>query len=331
MRGQTQWCGNGSCCAIGRNDPRHAHVRTMRGRVFRSDERQLGIDREAEPALAGGVSNESPTLTLTPIGFIRTGKRVKFQAAHQPVENEVETNVLELVPGMNFEQALQDLAGFDRVWLVWWFHRNETWRPLVLPPRGPAKRRGVFATRSPHRPNPLGMTPVRLLGVSARTLLLGACDLVDGTPVFDVKPYVPAYDSFPEAKSGWIAEVDAELRTPAGFVVTYSEQAELQMQWLREAYGVDFAARLEELLSRDPRPHRTRRIRKRRKGVFEIGCGAWRATFTVDEFAMRVTVAGVEAGYPLRFLTEQRRTAVPDREAQIAFLARWSEGADRSP
>jgi tRNA (Thr-GGU) A37 N-methylase len=66
------------------------------------------------------------------------------------------------------EQALQDVAGFDRVWLLWWFHRNETWRPLVLPPRGPSQRRGVFATRSPHRTNPLGMTPVRLLGVEAR-------------------------------------------------------------------------------------------------------------------------------------------------------------------
>lgn len=250
---------------------------------------------------------------------------MKFQALHQPAEDEPETNVLELVPGMNFEQAVQDLAGFDRVWLVWWFHRNDAWRPLVMPPRGPAKRRGVFATRSPHRPNPLGMTPVRLLGVKGRTLLLGACDLVEGTPVFDVKPYVPAYDSFPEAKAGWIEEVDAVMRVPAGFTVAFSEQAEWQARWLRETHDVDFTGRLVELLSRDPSPHRTRRIRKRASGAFEIGCGAWRAEFTVDDATARVTVRALETGYPLRFLTRDGYEAVPDREAQMAFLERWPE------
>jgi len=265
----------------------------------------------------------SDSLTLTPIGFIRTAKRVKFQALHQPDETEVESNVLELLPGLNFEQALQDVAGFDRVWLLWWFHRNETWRPLVLPPRGPAQRRGVFATRSPHRPNPLGMTPVRLLGVKGRTLLLGACDLVDGTPVFDVKPYVPAYDSFPEAKAGWIEEVDSVVNAPAQFTVIFSEHAQAQARWLRETHQVDFTPRLVELLSRDPSPHRTRRIRKRASGAFEIGCGAWRAEFAVDDRA--VTVRALETGYPLRFLTREGYEDIPDRDAQMAFLERWPE------
>jgi len=269
----------------------------------------------------------SDSLTLKPIGFIRTGKRVKFQALHQPAEGEVECNVLELLPGLNFEQALKDLGGFDRVWLLWWFHRNETWRPLVLPPRGPSRRRGVFATRSPHRPNPLGMTPVRLLGVEGRTLRLGACDLVDGTPVFDVKPYVPAYDSFPEAKAGWIAEVDAIVTAPAQFTVNFSEHAEMQAKWLREMHQVDFTPRLVELLSRDPSPHRTRRIRKRASGAFEIGCGAWRAEFAVEAATARVTVNALETGYPLRFLTREGYEDIPDRNAQMAFLERWPEVA----
>ena len=265
----------------------------------------------------------SDSLTLKPIGFIRTEKRVKFQARHQPVDGEEECNLLELLPGSNFEQALKDLEGFDRVWLLWWFHRNETWRPLVLPPRGPSKRRGVFATRSPHRPNPLGMTPVRLLGVEGRTLRLGACDLVDGTPVFDVKPYVPAYDSFPDAKAGWIADADTWADEPPKFGVVFSPLAEEQARWLREMHGVNFTARLTELLSRDPSPHRTRRIRKRPSGGFEIGCGAWRAAFVVEGDG--VTVTALETGYPLRFLTREGYEAVPDREAQMAFLARWPE------
>lgn len=286
--------------------------------MFGPDE--FGIDRDGNRALARDVSD---SLTLKPIGFIRTAKRVKFQALHQPADGEMEHNVLELLPGSNFEQALQDLAGFDRVWLLWWFHRNTTWRPLVLPPRGASKRRGVLATRSPHRPNPLGMTPVRLLGVEGRRLLLGACDLVDGTPVFDVKPYVPAYDSFPDARAGWIAEVDAAADEPARFTVEFSAHAESQARWLREAYDVDFAPRLVELLSRDPSPHRTRRIRRRKSGAFEIGCGAWRAEFVVDD--ARVTITAIETGYPLRFLTREEYRRIPDREAQLAFLARWPE------
>ena len=278
------------------------------------------VDPKGGGQLDGSLSS---SLQLKPIGFISTQKQVKFQARHQPAEGEEESNILELLPGENFEQALQDVAGFERVWLLWWFHRNETWRPLVLPPRGPSQRRGVFATRSPHRPNSLGMTPVKLLGIKGRTLLLGPCDLVDGTPVFDIKPYVPAYDSFPESRAGWIDEVDALVAEPARFAVKFSEHAEAQANWLRETWSVDFTSRLIELLSRDPSPHRTRRIRKRASGAFEIGCGAWRAEFLVD--GETVTVTALETGYPLRFLTREGYEEVPDRDAQMAFLGRWPE------
>ena len=97
------------------------------------------------------TSRPIPDIALRPIGYIRTGKQVKFQALHQPSEQQPEHNILELLPDQNYEQALRDLAGFSRVWLVWWFHRNTTWRTQVIPPRGPAQSRGVFATRSPHR------------------------------------------------------------------------------------------------------------------------------------------------------------------------------------
>ena len=166
-----------------------------------------------------------PSLTLQPIGFLRTRQQMKFQAGHQATAATEERNALELLPDCGYEQALQDLAGMDRVWLLWWFHRNDTWRPLVLPPRGASRRRGVFATRSPHRPNPLGLTSVPLLGISGRQLLLGPCDLVDGTPIFDLKPYVAAYDAFPEARAGWIDVVEAEEREPYRFTVRFADLA----------------------------------------------------------------------------------------------------------
>ncbi len=273
--------------------------------------------------MRGGLSSE---LTLHPIGFIRTHKQVKFQARHQPAEVEPERNVLELLPGSNYEQALQDLAGFSRVWLVWWFHRNTDWRPRVMPPRGPAKRRGVFATRSPHRPNPLGLTPVQLIEIKGRKLILGPCDLVDGTPVFDIKPYIPAYDSFPEESAGWIAEVDAALAVPPHYTVDFSPLAITQADWLQARWRIDFRPRLIELLARDPSPHRTRRITKRGEAEFVIGCGAWRAVFTVAPGA--VTVQAIEPGYPQRFLNDPAKMkGLPDRDAQLAFLQQWPERA----
>jgi tRNA-Thr(GGU) m(6)t(6)A37 methyltransferase TsaA len=262
-----------------------------------------------------------PSLILQPIGFIATPQSLKFHARHQPSDGAEERNVLELLPDCDYEHALQDVAGFERIWLIWWFHRNPNWRPLVLPPRGPAQRRGVFSTRSPHRPNPLGMTPVRLLGVEGRRLILGPCDLVDGTPVFDIKPYVPAYDSFPDARAGWIDAVDAELRQPGRFTVELSAHATEQRQWLWENWAIEFIPRMTELLTRDPTPHRTRRIKRRGDGAFEIGCGAWRAVFSVS--GETVTVLALEPAYPLRFLHREGYDQVPDRDAQLAFMERW--------
>ena len=273
--------------------------------------------------------NPSPTLTLSPIGFIRAQKQVKFQALHQPSEAAPERNLLELLPGCDYETALRDLAGFSRVWLLSWFHRNKTWRPLVLPPRGPAKRRGVFATRSPHRPNPLGLTPVQLIAVEGRTLILGACDLVDGTPIFDLKPYIPAYDAFPDALAGWTGEVAAAQETPPQFSVSLAPLAEAQAEWLRANWQLDFRPRLFELLARDPSPHRTRRIRRRGENQFAIGCGAWQAVFTVTKKV--VTILALETGYPPRFLNDRTLDDLPDREAQIAFLEHWPQARWEKP
>ena len=280
----------------------------------------------ARNALAGPVdSAPTPALTLQPIGFLRTAQRVKFQARHQPVDAAAERHVLELIPGCGYENALRDLAGFDRIWLIWWFHRNTTWRPLVLPPRGPAQRRGVFATRSPHRPNPLGLTPVRLLGIRGLTLQLGPCDLVDGTPVFDLKPYVPAFDAFPGEQAGWIDEMEAGMTGPARFVVELGPLAVQQADWLRTNWQIDFLPRLHELLARDPSPHRTRRVKRSPAGVHEIGCGAWRVWFVIEGTLVRVT--GIETGFPPRFLQREGYAHIPDRDAQVAFIAQWGEGS----
>lgn len=244
-----------------------------------------------------------------------------FDAPHQPDEANEERNVLELLPDRGFEQALQDLAGFDRVWLVWWFHRHTNWRPMVLPPRGPQQRRGVFATRSPHRPNPIGLTAVRLLKVDGLRLELGPCDLVDGTPILDLKPYLAAYDAFPEASSGWLESINSAHEEPPKFTVELEPLAREQATWLNDTWKVNFLRRMETLLTRDPSPHRTRRITRRGETDLVIGCGAWRAIYRVD--ATTVRIRHFEPCYPRRFLLRDDYTQIPDRDAQVAFLERW--------
>ena len=149
-----------------------------------------------------------------PIGFLRTPYTRRIDAPHQPVVVAgTETGApaeatLELEPWLP-EAALKDLEGFQRVWLIFVFHLSEGWAPLVQPPRGPRAKRGVLATRSPHRPNPLGLSCVELVAVEGRSLRLRGVDLLDGTPVLDLKPYVPYADAFPESLAGWIDAVDA--------------------------------------------------------------------------------------------------------------------------
>jgi len=152
--------------------------------------------------------------TFQPIGFVRSPYARRIDAPHQSsvVEGtetgDVAEAILELEPAVP-EEALRDLEGFARIWLIFVFHRSEGWTAQVKPPRGPRVKRGVLATRSPHRPNPIGLSVVELVAVEGRCLRLRGVDLLDGTPVLDLKPYVPYADAFPDSVAGWIDEVDA--------------------------------------------------------------------------------------------------------------------------
>ncbi len=161
------------------------------------------------------ISPPSPLFTYRPLGTLRSPYARRIDAPHQGTvtegteRGEPATATLELEDWVD-EKALQDLSGFDRLWLIYAFHRSDGWTARVKPPRGGPKR-GVLATRSPHRPNAIGLSAVELVGIEGRTLHLRGVDLLDGTPVLDIKPYVPYADAFPEAKAGWIDELDARV------------------------------------------------------------------------------------------------------------------------
>jgi len=256
-------------------------------------------------------------MTLEPIGYVRCDKRLKFEAPHQPNEEGEETNLVVLTPGRQFELALQDLDGFDRIWLISWFDRNESWRPRPLPPRGPAKRRGLFATRSPHRPNPIGLTCVPLLGIEGLTLRVGPLDLVDGTPILDIKPYIATVDAFPESSLGWIGQVEEELANSPSFGIHIKDLARRQLAWLKDNWQIDFTERAFGLLSVDPKPHRTRRILQLEENLFRIACGPWRLYYGVE--GQTVVVESVMKGYSDETLIGKGWEGIPDRDAQIEF------------
>lgn len=196
--------------------------------------------------------------TLEPVAVAHTPYPVKFGVPRQPGLADALEAVIELAGPYRDPDALRGLEGFDWIWLIWGFSHNqrEGWRPTVRPPRlGGTERRGVFATRSSFRPNGLGLSCVRLVDVDeeAMRLRVVGSDLVDGTPIYDIKPYLAFCDSHPEASAGWVEDhgwTELEVDIPP---------TELAKVPPRLRMG------LRQLLAQDPRPAYTRGVQDGRE------------------------------------------------------------------
>ncbi len=145
------------------------------------------------------------------IGVLESCFKEKFGTPRQPQLVPASRAKLRIKAQFIPEQSLKGLSEFSHVWLLPYFHlnTNKAFVSTVHPPRLKGKTMGVFASRSPHRPSPIGLSLARLLSVSGDTLYFSEIDLVDGTPILDVKPYIPAYDCAPEASPGWTGRADA--------------------------------------------------------------------------------------------------------------------------
>jgi len=213
-------------------------------------------------------------VNLEPIGVLRSSAASLGELARQPQAGK---GVIELMPGRHLDHAIHDLEGFSRIWLIWWFHRSKgEWRPKVLPPSSRSGRKGVLATRSPHRPNPLGISAVELLRVEKLRLWIGAHDLVDGTPILDIKPYLPRYDSFPDEREGWLEQESTSAWT---------------VELAPELQNHELAERIRAILTEDPRPHRARRIHAMGDGRLRLGIGFWRFFYRLEGALVRVESA----------------------------------------
>ena len=158
----------------------------------------------AEPTDMQPAQNQS-RISFQTIGVIRTPHRRQAGTPIQPYAAKDAAGEIEIFAP--FRPSLQDLQGFDRIWVLYWLHQAKPYTPRVIP-YWDVVERGLFATRAPNRPNPIGLSPVRLLEINADSGLLRVLDvdMLDGTPLLDIKPYVPKFDCYPEAKAGWLDE-----------------------------------------------------------------------------------------------------------------------------
>ena len=224
------------------------------------------------------------TMEMHPIAHMRSYFPTKFGIPRQSGLVEELRSMIVFEPEYRSEDALRGIEDFSHLWLIWQFSQavREGWSPTVRPPRlGGNTRMGVFATRSPFRPNNLGLSCVRLLEVKhtqqyGTVLIVGGADLLDGTPIFDIKPYIPYSDSRPEAAGGFTDRVGDFLLD-----VKFPQE-------LLEKLPADKQAAAVGVLSHDPRPSYQRTPGR----VYGLNFAGFDIRFTVEDTVL--TVQSVE-------------------------------------
>lgn len=234
-----------------------------------------------------------------PIGFFKSDKSNNYDVPRQAGLDDTDLekpDYIELIKGHQFEQALEDLSGFTRLWLLFEFHKNSTWNPKVMPPRGGDSKRGVFATRSPYRPNPIGISCVELIRISGLKIYVSSTDLLNETPILDIKPYIPEYDAFPEAKTGWLEDLNANK-----YDLTFSTSAVKQMNFLQVQGKINIEAFIKRSLEFDPLNKEKKRLlistEQHLKDKTILCYRTWRISFQVNEDLKRIQVYDIFSGY----------------------------------
>ena len=228
-------------------------------------------------------------MKLKVIAYARNGHTDKFGIPRQSREESPILTRIVFEPEYNVREALRGIEGYSYLWLIWGFSEAHsglltadavesqtepaaglTWSPTVRPPRlGGNKRMGVFATRSPFRPNPIGLSSVRLLKIDEGELIVSGADVLDGTPIYDIKPYLSFSDSHPDAKNGFAEETkDYQLEV-------LSVKESLSKEWnVPERVAEDILY----ILRQDPRPG----YQDDPERVYKMDYGGWRVEFKVN-------------------------------------------------
>jgi tRNA-Thr(GGU) m(6)t(6)A37 methyltransferase TsaA len=201
------------------------------------------------------TTNEAQHFTFDAIGVIKSPYQEKFAIPRQPNLVSAAKGKVVLIGEANNHELVRDIEQFSHLWLLFVFHgtQEQGWKPLVRPPRlGGNVKTGVLATRSTFRPNPIGMSVVKLDKVVTQkqqtVLHISGLDLLNGTPIIDIKPYVPYSDSISLANGGF-----AQTEPEAKLTVVFSQKAHTDLAQHQQAYP-ELALFIEQVLAQDPRP-----------------------------------------------------------------------------
>jgi tRNA (adenine37-N6)-methyltransferase len=230
---------------------------------------------------------------FTSIAHVCKSKNIKYLQQKQGSLQSENTSIIEFLPHQNYETALEDLEGFERIWLLFVFHQNLANKGRcrkVLPP-GSSNKRGVFATRSPHRPNPIGLSSVRLLRCEGLRLWVAECDLLDQTPILDIKPYLPYCDSFSNPKTGWV-------NLPQKFKVLFSERVSALFRVLESFKDIDLTKDiLTQRLNYDPYPQPSNRIKNITENSYSMSHRTWKVFFTINNSKKIIYITELNSAY----------------------------------
>jgi tRNA (adenine37-N6)-methyltransferase len=253
--------------------------------------------------------------TFEPVGYVRCGQQYRSEAPRQGVFAENE-GIIRFEKGHNFEQALADLKGFSRIWVIFCFHLNDNWKPLVHPPVTDKKKKiSVFATRSPHRPNSIGMSCVELIKIDRLDVHIRNFDMLNNSPVLDIKPYIPRADSFPDAKIGWLE--NAKLNS---YQLSFSDMAEDQMLWLEKRSALDLKSFCEVQLQHDPVNASRKRIDCKGKDEYIIFCRTWQIHFTLDKEKQQIKINFIQSNYSPEELSLKATDPYNDKDIHREFI-----------
>lgn len=232
-------------------------------------------------------------IIVKPIGFVESNLKQRYETPRQGVLAKGSTAVINLLPKSNFEQAVKDLDGFDRIWVIYQFHLNKNWKPLVTPPRHTRKKIGVFATRAPYRPNAVGLSCVKLQKVEGLKIFITESDILDGSPVLDIKPYLNYSDSFPNSKTGWVKSGIENI-----YEVIFEEEVKKAVDKLLYKENVNILNYARVQLEFNPTDTTRKRITQSTKKIskenqFMLAYQKWRVHYTVDEKIKKVFITNI--------------------------------------
>ena len=243
------------------------------------------------------------------IGTIHCSQQWHFDAPRQSglANNQA---IIEIVPA--YAQALTGLQDFSRIWVVFIFHQAAE-KLMIRPPRLPRGSIGAFASRSPHRPNRIGLSSVLLKEMRGSSLVVENHDFIDGTPVVDIKPYLSAYDSFNLPTEGWLKNAAPE------FQVVFSATASQHLNFLAERTFSSFRGFLEQQLSFLPDDSERKRIQPISETEMAISYRTWRARFHINREARTCTVVNIFSGWTPEELAEGSDDPWKDKEVHREF------------